>query len=297
MLGMTTASHSLARAFRRVGGLRSLLTLFMCWWALPAYADRELPPASIGVSPSRIELEVGSRSVTESVTVMNLAKHPVTIEVSLANWDLDDASEFRELPPDDGTLPSAIMVNPVQFTIPEGTSQTVRFAVRPERLNGDGEHRAMLFFSEYVNTMDPGVRIRFRMGVPIYARVGKLDESLELHSWRLDAAEGAARFDMDISALGNVNVRPKGFYVWWPETDYPGDRKALTMAKRLAKNTARLPDNATGGVLSAKPVLPGARRTVQAAIRAPQDPGKYRLAAYFQAGDGTYSEVFPLNIP
>ena len=39
-----------------------------------------------------------------------------------------------------------MIINPVEFTIPAGGEQVVRFAVRPRAQPEPGEHRAMVFF-------------------------------------------------------------------------------------------------------------------------------------------------------
>ena len=183
---------------------KTLLTLIGIFsWSFAGAADK-LPPASIGVSPSRIELVVVDQTTTGSATVLNLSEKPVHVSSSLVSFDLDENSNFRELPTEPGSLPAAMMLNPVDFTIPAHGSQTVRFAIMTERLRGEGEHRAMLFFSELVGTNQASVKLNFRLGVPIYAHLGEVEQSAQLHNMRFGADE--TQLELDISANGNRQV-------------------------------------------------------------------------------------------
>ncbi|MCZ6659537.1 MAG: hypothetical protein O7C67_19805 [Gammaproteobacteria bacterium] len=250
-----------------------------------AYAA-EAPPASVGVSPSRIELDVNGTSVTDSAMVMNMTDDTVHLSASLVNWDLDENNDFRELPTETGSLPTAMLLNPVDFSIPPHATQTVRFAIMPERLHGQGEHRAMLFVSELVDSTDPGVRIRFRLGVPIYARVGTKTVSSDMHSVELRHENASLNLDLDISSTGTMQVRPSGYYLWWPKDSFPGEEIALKSVHRLKKDRSReVPEGATGGVIVTKPVFAGSRRVVRAKLQPPELSGEYVLALHLEAGD------------
>lgn len=276
--------------------LRTICALVLLSTNLAHAAEPKLPPASVGVAPNRIEVEVGQRPVTESATVINLADHPITIDASVVNWDLDENNDFRELPPAQGSLPAAIMLNPTRFTIPEGASQTVRFMIMPERLKTAGEHRAMIFFSETVGTDHSGVKIRFRLGIPVYAAFGELKRDLTVHDISLDQNDKRLKLAMDISAEGNAHVRANGYYLMWPSADFPGDKKALRLTKRLANDPKRkLPKGALGGVIAPKPVMPGSRRQVASPLIAPNTSGEFKLAMYVDAGVEHFERVLALT--
>ena len=286
---MATQDHFITR-------LRFGIALTALLASLTVAAESELPPPSVAVAPNRIEMEVGDRPVTESITVMNLGEEPVTIETQVVNWDLDEANEFRQLPGSDGTLPAAIMLNPARFTIAEGGSQTVRFMVMPERLRQNGEHRAMIFFSKTVGTNQPGVQIRFRLGVPVYAAVGEVSRDMELHDLALNSESDRLRLAMDISATGNAYVRPNGYYLMWPATDFPGERKALKQTARMVKDPNRaLPKGAQGGQIQGVPVLPGARREVASALQPPEQSGEFKVAVVMDAGSQRVERVLALS--
>ncbi len=255
------------------------------------------PPPSIAVAPNRIVLELGAKPATESATIVNLGNRSVNIDTSLVNWDLDDRNEFRELPPEAGSLPAAIIMNPVRFSIPEGGSQTVRLMVLPERLASEGEHRAMMFFSEIVDTDRPGIKMRFRLGMPIYARLGEANLSLKVHEVSLQREAEQAALEFDISALGNAHVRPTGYYLLWPKDSFPGEKKAMKSVRRLAKDNSRPPPkNASGGPLSPRPVMPGTRRKVSSPLQLPGDSGNFVIAVHLSGEEGSFEEVLNVEI-
>ncbi|MGD8417020.1 MAG: hypothetical protein PVH91_08180 [Pseudomonadales bacterium] len=257
---------------------------------LIAAASATAPPPTIGVSPSRLEIDVTDETTTGSATVLNLGDRPIHVKSSAVSFDLDEANEFHERAPEPGSLATAMMINPVEFTIPPKGSQTVRFAIMRNRLVGQGEHRAMLFFSELVDTSLTGVKLNFRLGMPIYATVGERNPVAVFNDVSFDAAE--RRLDLDISSIGNVQVRPAGFYLWWPVADFPQDSSALKQVSDLAENPGRaLPEPATGGRLVTKPVFAGTRRTLTATLQPPPDSGNYKLVVHVDAGDKSVERV------
>lgn len=248
-------------------------------------AERKLPPPSVGISPNRIVVDVDKKTVTESATILNLTDKPVTLTASLVSFDLDEANEFRELPTQPGSLPAAMILNPVDFTIPPQSSQTVRLAIVPERLAHSGEHRAMLFVSELAETNQVGMQVRFRLGVPIYARVGEVVEDGIVHEVDVAVDEDRLSLDVDLSSEGNVQVRADGYYLWWSRADFPGEEDAIAAVERMrADPNASQPKSATGGLINTKPVFPGTRRTVDAKLIPPEDVGEYLLALQLTAG-------------
>ena len=275
---------------KTVKTLLILFSFFSCVFAGFARAEDKLPPASIGVSPTRVELTVQHKTTTGSVAVINLSSQPVDISSSLVNFDLDENNNFRELPPEAGSLSTAIMLNPVNFTIPPHGSQTVRFAITPERLSGTGEHRAMLFLSELVDTNQAAVKLNFRLGVPIYAQLGEVEQKVQLHNAGFSADETLLEFD--ISALGNTQVRPTGYYLWWPADEFPEEGKAYNKLRALADDANKTPPaETTGGKLVTKPVFPGTRRLVTARLTLPAHPGDYVLVVQMKAGSQSFERT------
>ena len=261
---------------------RMLLGLMLTMGATLADAAKT-PPPSIGVSPARLEIVVENGAATGSATVLNLSDRTIHVNTEVVNFDLDDGNNFRQQPPEPGSLPMALMINPVEFSIPPHGSQTVRFAVLPERLKGPGEHRAMLFFSELVDTSHRSLKVKFRLGVPIYASFGSVQSLARLH--RVDFDTRNHQLLLDLSAIGNAQVKPDGYYLWWPLSEYPAEEKALARVAELAAHPERKPpERTTGGRVQTKPVFPGARRSVVASIGPPPEEGEYMLVYRIEAG-------------
>jgi hypothetical protein len=271
--------------FRIMSCFLALLSLFA---GVPASADEgvKAPPPSIGISPSRMEVELKPGTTTGSATVLNLSNREITVRSSLVGFDLDENNSFRELAPEPGSLPAAMIVNPVKFTIPAGGSQTVRFAIQADRLKGSGEHRAMLFFSELVGTSHAGVMLNFRLGMPIYAMAGDPDPIAAFNDLHYD--RDSSLIELDISSLGNAQVRPAGYYLWWPLAEYPEESRAFNEVARMVRNPSRdTPNGLAGGRLVTKPIFPGTRRTVIANLVPPPDGGDYMLVMQVDAGRQT----------
>lgn len=266
----------------------ALCSVCFCWPLLGTAASA--PPPSIGVSPSRLEIAVDRTTTMGTATVLNLSDRDIHVTSSVVNFDLDEANNFRELPPEAGTLATAMMLNPVEFTIPASGSQTVRFAISRQRLEGEGEHRAMLFFSELVDTDQAGVKLNFRLGMPVYASVGEPNPVAVFNGVKFDAQ--GHRLELDISSVGNAQVKPVGFYLWWPTADFPNENRALKEVATLAGNPNRaLPKDTAGGRLVTKPVFAGTRRSVAANLTPPPDGGEYLLVVHMEAGGQTVERV------
>ena len=242
------------------------------------------PPPSIGVSPSRLEVTVSGQTTMGSATVLNLSDRPIHVKSNVVSFDLDESNSFRELAPEPGDLAMAMMINPVDFTIPANGSQTVRFAITPQRLDGEGEHRAMLFFSELVDTSQPGVKLNFRLGMPIYATLGETTAAAQFNNMEFDAEHH--QIELDVSSTGTAQVLPKGYYLWWPATDFPSEPRAFKRVADLAQdNNGKPPAGTSGGRIAGKPIFAGTRRSISANIAPPPGDGEYMLVVQVNAGD------------
>ncbi|MDX1388368.1 MAG: hypothetical protein R3344_04215, partial [Acidobacteriota bacterium] len=198
------------------------------------------PPAQIAVSPSRFEVEIGSKPTTESVDVVNLGDQAVTIKVTVATWDLDERNQVRILEPDEQSLDQWMVVNPLQFTIPAGRTQTVRFSIRPKIRPLPGEHRAMLYFEQVLPEETAArIRLKFKVGVAVYAFAGDVTREGTLHGIDVVHGQNPAHFRFDVSSDGTAHVRLHGEYEVYRADDYTqtatatdgdGDAAAATRA-------------------------------------------------------------------
>src|SRR5262249_9380650 len=104
--------------------------------------------AQVGFSPQYYDLNLDEAQKTHAFRLFNMTKEDKQVRVSVVNWDFDARGEIRILPGNETSLEQWVVVNPVEFTIPAGQSQAVRFSIRPATELAAGEHRAMLIFDE-----------------------------------------------------------------------------------------------------------------------------------------------------
>lgn len=296
-------------AYRHAPAFPLLATLLLCLGlALPAGAQGEgrpglsvTPKPRVGFSPPRFELEWDGKGSTESLSVLNVSDTPLSVAVTLGNWDLDEENRNRELPPTEQSLDQWMIVNPLQFTIEPGGSQTVRFAIRPRVQPAPGEHRAMIYLAEQPAEADDGeqaLRVSFNFGIPVYLHVGEKTREGTLHSVALDNATAPRLLEIDFSSTGTAYARLDAHYMIWPRSAYPGDKKAAATISAMAAE----PDTAgreQGGPVFARlpgtPVLPGYRRTLQLPITLPDAPGDYVLAVSGRMGDVNLWQALPFS--
>ena len=251
--------------------------------------------AQLGVSPTRFELSLEGRPSTQSVRVFNFGKRDVNIQVSVVNWDLDEHNKVRHLPPTEQSLDQWIVVNPVRFAIPAGSSQTVRFSIRPKLRPAPGEHRAMIYFQQLPAEKDetPGLDVLYRLGLGIYGYVGEITRKAELHSVTV---KGRIAW-FDITSQGSANVRLQGQYALWPAASYPGTAKT-GLIENLGKPETVLPAGIleAGALPAGTPVLPGDRRQVPLELHQPLPAGNYVLDLNGTLGDAELNLAVPFTV-
>lgn len=273
-----------------VRSCRWLLPLLIA--ALPAVAQQK-PTPQVGISPSRFELEIGARPTLESLRVINLGDQPLEIQVSVANWTMDEDSQVTVVAPTEQSLDQWMVINPLRFTIPPQQSQAVRFSIRPRVMPEPGEHRAMIYLNQILSedSAGRGVRFRFQYGVAVYGYAGEIRRVGRLHG--VEAKEGP-RFDFDISSEGNAYVRMEGQWTLWPAGAYPGAERT----ERITGDEAPFPEAVIqAGDLPSLPVLAGTRRTLRLAPQVKLAPGSYVLDLNGILHDQAIDMGVPFAIP
>ncbi|MBE9006624.1 molecular chaperone [Fortiea sp. LEGE XX443] len=240
---------------------------------------------SIGVSPPRFELNIGrKKQVTKSFKVLNNGKKPATFRIYTQGWVLNEKNEVKPVAPTEQSLDQWIVVNPVQFTLPPGKIQTVRFAVRPRVQPKSGEHRAFIYVEELPGAdenNDPkasvNVKVLGRFGVAVYGYVGDVKRVGVLNSITVDNKTAPIKAAFDISSQGSGYVRMKGQYAVWPANKYPGASATKAMADLDQKKTNLPSGLLDAGSLPSNPVLPDTRRQLILNIAKKLPPGQYVL--------------------
>ena len=143
--------------------------------------QKELPPAQLGISPSRINETVSLTQnknlgkLNQTLTLYNYGSRPKSIKLSLI--DMDESG--KPIDPSESTLKPWTLINPTQFTIPAGGYQTVRMSIRLPMGFANGKRLAMLSIEQQIDkslTYDAVVKgvtleIGSRYGLPIAINV------------------------------------------------------------------------------------------------------------------------------
>ena len=250
----------------------------------------------IAVSPMRFEVPLGNKPVRRSLKVINQGKTPLEVGISIGHWDLDDNNAVRNIAPTAQSLDQWIVASPLKLKIPAGKTRTLRFSIRPYTKPHIGEHRAMIYLDQGgTGVKGPrGVSFRFRIGVPIYANVGK---PLRFGSISGVVAE-PTRIGFNIKNAGKYNVRFKGNYGIWKNNRFPGSNTASRMlATSATSKKFRKPKSAIlAGNLPSTPVLPGYRRTIPIKMKSKLNPGNYKIFLRGNLGDSPLNKTYSFTI-
>ena len=237
---------------------------------------------SIGVSPPRFELKLDEkRPTTEVFRVINVGSKPATFKIYVQDWIFNEKNEIKPAPPSEQSLGKWIVVNPGQFTLPAGKSQTVRFSIRPRVKPQAGEHRTLIYVEELpdkaTDKADTPVKVVGRYGVGVYAYVGEIKRIGLVNSIQVDTKNAPVKATFDISSQGTAYVRMSGQYAIWQATKYPGANNTKQISD-TAKAKTKLPDGmVAAGILPSSPVLPATRRQLILNISQQLAPGNYVL--------------------
>ena len=250
-------------------------------------AQNKLKP-KLAISPPRLEIYPEQEKNGYSITVLNLASTPMTVEVTTQNWDLDENNVFIPLPPNEQSLDQWLIINPVRLMIPPNSQQTVRLAVRPRAKPEQGEHRAMVFFRQMPEAGKRG-QVNFNVGVPIYAYFGEVKREAKVHS--LTFLPEKQELNIDISNLGNAYIRPEGVFVVMKKNAL---KKHEDILAYLDFNNDKI--TAEGVVASGKvlpqPVFAPQRRILKNQIPFDKIDEPYVLGIKMNIGEQVYEETF-----
>jgi fimbrial chaperone protein len=250
--------------------------------------DSKLPPAQFSISPDKFILPLGTKPVNSGLRINNLQKRPVTFNVDIYNWILDEKNQVKVIPSDSQSLDQWMAITPLTFTLQPGKSQVVRFSILPSVKPDPGEHRAIIFLSQQPSSDTPeeGIfRIQFRYGIGVYGWTGPVSQHAMLKSLDFDPAASSLR--ALITNTGNVHVRLEGYYTVWQKKLYAGS------VREGRPEGERKPEGSSGyGQIEMKPVLPGTTRTVDALINLPREKGEYIISINGMLGKESVRKIF-----
>lgn len=251
--------------------------------------------AQVGFSPQYHDLTLEEAQKTHATRIFNFTQEEKKVQVSVVSWDFDEEGNVRILPSTDSSLDQWVIVNPLEFTIPSGNSQAVRFAIRPATKLPPGEQRAMLVFDEVpAISKDPAagaqLHARFQFRSAIYCQVGPVTRSGELEPFTITSKtlHGVLR------STGTANVRMDAQYTIWKQKNFPGLDK-LPLLKNVDKPDTKLPVGILkAGALPGLPALPGTTRSFDITFQSePLVPGEYVLALTGTVGEVNINRMQP----
>ncbi|GAB3091825.1 hypothetical protein G8770_04645 [Aestuariicella hydrocarbonica] len=274
--------------------LRLPLLLVLTCCALPVFAESKMAPPQVSLSPSGVYLDLDKKS-SGLFHLTNLGDQPKRVRTRAYNFELDDNSQVKLMPPTPQSLDQWLIVNPREFTIPPKSQQVIRFAVRPPIKPEPGEYRAMLYFEEASSVGDAGkgmIKLGFQLGAPIYVRIGELTEKASLTQHQVTVTGQAIELGLTIHNQGDLSVGLNGQYVLWPDGRYPGRQAEPvdTLAAQEGKSSL------VRGNLLGTPILPGSLRTLIQRLPRPSVPGRYLLVLHGTLGTAPLHVELPLNI-
>lgn len=269
----------------------AFLVLVAAVWTLAQPAGAQ--PPKLGVSPPKFEVEITDQPKTHSFRLFNYDDDPVSAELTVHNWDLDEEGKTRLLPPTEDSLDQWIVINPVRLTIPPKGSQVVRFSIRPRKQPAPGEHRAMIFItSQPTEEKKLSIRFNLRLGMAVYGTVGEVTRRGTLHGVQTSADE--LRFD--VSSEGTAHARLVGQFAVWPAAEFPGD-EATQPIEDLGEEDIEIPAPILrAGPLPNRPVLPASRRFIRLAMPEPLPPGEYVLDLHGSLGETPIDRSFAFSV-
>lgn len=243
-----------------------------------ASAASAQPAPRMGISPDRYQIEFDERGgQTQSLLVQNLSDEPLSLSLSVSNWELNENNQIVVAPPTESSLDQWIVINPLRVTIPPGAPQTIRWAVMPRLQPQQGEYRAIIFVEEELPAReDPNsteIRMKMRYGLPIYAQVGDPIESAQLNG--VNITRTGETLSIDLTNDGNKHARLSGNYGIWPSDEFPGSKEALKQLRAMNPQNQDEADFLFGNMPAAV-ILPGVRRAIPLGLEL-ENEGEYTI--------------------
>lgn len=276
-----------------------LYTLLLLLVLLPLWSPAG--HAQIGISPQTFDITLGETRKSHSFRLFNLGDEPVEVEVSVANWQMDDNNRVQVIPSTPQSLDQWMIINPLRFTIAPKSSQAVRFAIRPAIELTPGEHRAIVYFDQVLGPdKDPDkatLRSRFRVGAAVYGQVGEPVRQGKLKMVRMQNTTAY----LTIQNTGNANVRMQGNWSLWDASKFPGQDVSVPADVDEEQEDVLTDGMLATGVLPTTPILPADTRDIPLSLSDLETtatiPHDLILIIKGKIGENHLNETVPVVIP
>jgi fimbrial chaperone protein len=120
---------------------------------------------SFGITPTLLEIAPGKRGAV--LNILNTTAMPIDIQARPYDWQQVDGHDKL-------TDSTTLLVSPSIMTIPPGGAQLLRVLVPAGGRISEGNWRVMLDQLPQASPM-PGMQVRLRMSIPVFAYAGKAD--------------------------------------------------------------------------------------------------------------------------
>jgi len=170
--------------------LKWLMPILFCLYSSASYSGFMVTQTSFG-----IDLD---KPVTSDTTLINQSDKSVRVRVDF---------EKPKWAKDQYYLGEQLVVYPKIVRIPPNSEIQVRIAPRIKKDLPDGEYVALLVFKELPPQNSAQVTMLMNIGVPYYARKGKLETGMDFKNVRIEKLEKDYQLQGLITNIGNFSYK------------------------------------------------------------------------------------------
>lgn len=185
--------------------------------------------ASLSVSPSYIELEVGKGRPSQALTIGNATDREERYRVHVVHFQFSKTGNVEMVPQDAHSMANWIKCNPREFTLAPRASRAIRLTVVPPKSPAPGEYWAAVWF-EPLSGRTPAsqgrdgkasVQVVTNILVPIFGRVSRVDYRCELTDLTAARTKSGIAIAARLANTGSARVLLKGSYEILAGSDAP----------------------------------------------------------------------------
>jgi hypothetical protein len=177
--------------------------------------------ASISVSPSYIEFEIGKGRPSQALTVTNVTDQEARYRIQVVHFGFSKDGGVEMVPADAHSLVPWIKCNPREFSLGPKAARTIRLTVVPPTSLAPGEYWAAVWFEPLSMTLDStednsgrkgSVHVMTNILVPIFAQAPRVLYRGELTNLAATRDTSGIRIVASLSSTGNGRLQVKGTY-------------------------------------------------------------------------------------
>jgi hypothetical protein len=177
--------------------------------------------ASLSVSPSYIELEIGKGRPSQALTVSNVTDTETRYRIQVVHFGFSKEGNVEIVPPDSRSLSPWVKCNPREFSLAPRASRAIRLTVIPPQSLAPGEYWAAVWFeplSAPVDSMADStgrkgrIQVMTNLLIPIFGQVPRVNYHGELTNVAAMRAPGGIKLVTRLANTGDGRLQVKGTY-------------------------------------------------------------------------------------